>query len=486
MRCRAELKRVQWEASRHPSASSRLLIAVNAPNQSSDDVRVLEFTEKESAWSIRNTIRDSHAPVLLLVHPELVREGCRLLRDKDDLCLADTPWDLIEFRLCRLKANANKGLDGLTALRSRKELIRYLDDCCTEAAADRPVSVVLLDLDQFKAFNDHHGHAAGDALLVECAQLLNEYSSREFFVARFGGEEFVLVSRLDEQATRRTAESIRLSVSSREFAGNLRVTTSIGISTTTVPLEVSDLLSYADEALYAAKAGGRNQVYTWNQLKKESSDAGEDVDVAGLENRARVFSERVTSLITRRSRRLIADLKLDATTDPLTQLYNRRYLDSQLIEELNRAHAEDYPLTIALIDVDHFGEVNKQYGWPTGDTVLRQVSCLVRSNIRATDWAGRYGGEEFCLVLVNTTLSQSRVVLERLRSAVEDTRFLSTAGQPLALTISVGAAELGASIESPLQLVELASTQTLAAKNAGRNRVYPLLLPTPHEALHVM
>ena len=179
-------------------------------------------------------------------------------------------------------------------------------------------------------------------------------------------------------------------------------------------------------------------------------------------------------------------MKLDATTDPLTQLYNRRYLNSQLVEELNRAQAEDYPLAIALVDVDHLGQINKQSGWPTGDTVLRQVSCLIRSNIRATDWAGRYGGKEFCLVLVNTTLSQSQVVQERLRSAVEGTRFLSTAGQPLAITISVGAAELGASIESPLQLVELASTQTLAAKSAGHNRVYRLLLPTRYEALPVM
>ncbi len=232
---------------------------------------------------------------------------------------------------------------------------------------------------------------------------------------------------------------------------------------------MSELLSQADEALYAAKAGGRNLVYTWNQLKAESKHAGEDVDLAGLENRARVFSERVTSFITRRSRTLIKGLKHDATTDPLTQMYNRRYLDTQLAAELTAAQREGYPLCLALIDVDHFGMVNKTYGWPTGDAVLRQVSELIQSNLRKTDWVGRYGGEEFCVVLVGASLKQSRTVLERLRLAVENASFSSSDGAPLMVTISVGVVEYDGDAGSPLELLERASRQTLAAKNAGRN-----------------
>lgn len=449
--------------------SSRLLCVGDDRSAECCDVRVLEFSDEKDALEIHHTIASQCTPVLLLVGNTLLDEACALVREDDDICLIDSPWKLIEHRICRLQKSAATRLDELTALRSRKELTRYLGDCCQDASPERPVSVILLDLDHFKGLNDQHGHALGDSLLVECGHLLNEYSSRDFFVARFGGEEFVLVSRLDEAATRRTAEQIRLSIASHEFSCGIGITTSVGISTADAPVDVSDLLSQADEALYAAKAGGRNLVYTYNQLEMESSHAGEDVDLTVLENRARVFSERVTSFITRRSRSLIAGLKHDATTDPLTQIYNRRYLDDQLSIEVATAVREDYPLCIALIDVDHFGQVNKVHGWPTGDAVLKQVSALIQSNLRKTDWVGRYGGEEFCVVLVNATLDHARIGLERLRTTIEQASFESTSGVPLAVTISIGVVEYDGSETTPLQLLEHVSQLTLAAKNDGRN-----------------
>lgn len=438
------------------------------------DVRVLEFSDKKNVLRLHHTLATQATPVLLLVSNNLVEQATAMLRDEDDLCLIDSPWALIEHRLCGLQKSAAKRLDELTALRSRKELIRYLGECCTEASTAQPVSVILLDLDHFKALNDQHGHAIGDGLLVECGRLLNEYASRSFFVARFSGEEFVLVSRLDQGATRRTAENICRSIAAHEFSSGISMTCSIGIGTAEAPSDVSDLLSQADDALYAAKAGGRDQVYTYDQLKAESSHAGEDVDVTGLENRARVFSERVTNLITRRSRSLIRGLKHDAETDPLTQIYNRRYLDSQLATELTTAQNRGCPLCVGLIDVDHFGQVNKVHGWPTGDVVLRQVSSLIQSNLRKTDWVGRYGGEEFCVVLVGASLEQSRVVLERLRAAVESASFQSTTGVRMTITISVGVVEFDGNSGNPpepMELLDLASQRTLAAKNGGRNRV---------------
>ncbi|MCH2209802.1 MAG: GGDEF domain-containing protein [Fuerstiella sp.] len=484
MLCSKKLIRVHWFAGAPYSSSSRLEIKpcdLSTDDCSGEcDVRVLEFFDKKNALKIRNIVTSHKTPVLLLVGNDCFDEAFDLIREEDDLCLIDSPWMLIEHRLCRLQKNAANRLDSLTALRSRKELIRHLGECCAEADSSRPVSVIFLDLDHFKALNDQHGHAVGDNLLVECGELLNEYTSQDFFVARFGGEEFVLVSRLDEESTRRTAEHIRITIASHEFPGQIRMSTSIGISTTETSMEVSDLLSQADEALYAAKAGGRDLVYTWNQLKAESSSAGEDVDVTGLENHARVFSERVTSFITRRSKKLISGLKHEASTDGLTQIYNRRYLDSQLSVELAAAEQHAYPLCIALIDVDHFGQVNKTHGWPTGDLVLKQVSSLIQSNLRKTDWVGRYGGEEFCVVLIDATLSQARFVLERLRSAVEKSLFESTAGVPLAVTISIGLVEQDVADTTPVQLLERASRETLAAKNAGRN----CLRPQPEQRVH--
>ncbi|MCH2203152.1 MAG: GGDEF domain-containing protein [Fuerstiella sp.] len=473
MFCSKKLIRVHWCADTPHSPSSRLQITPCDSSSVACDVRVLEFFDKKNVLKIRNAVASQTTPVLLLVGNDCLHEAYSLIREEDDLCLIDSPWNLIEHRLCRLHRNVATRLDSLTALRSRKELIRHLGECCAEADASRPVSVIFLDLDHFKALNDQHGHAVGDNLLVECGELLNEYTSQDFFVARFGGEEFVLVSRLDEESTRRTAEHIRITIASHEFPCEIRMSTSIGISTTEVSMDVSDLLSQADEALYAAKAGGRNLVYTWNQLKAESSNAGEDVDVTGLENRARVFSERVTSFITRRSKKLITGLKHEASTDALTQIYNRRYLDSQLSVEVAAAQRDAYPLCIALIDVDHFGQVNKIHGWPTGDLVLRQVSSIIQSNIRKEDWVGRYGGEEFCVVFVDATLSTARSVLERLRSAVQDSRFESTDGVPLEVTISIGVVEQDGASTTPLQLLEHASRQTLAAKNAGRNCLRP-------------
>jgi len=451
------------------STSSRFEVVADGEPSQAYDLQVLEFSSQKDALQIHHTLATQSVPVLLLASQNCLGDACRLARDEDDICLVGSPWKLIEHRLMRLYRSAVTRRDSLTALRSRKELIRYLGECCAEANSHRPVSVVLLDMDHFKGLNDQHGHAAGDSLLVECGRILKEYTSPELFVARFGGEEFVLVSRLDEQSTRQTAEQIRLSISSHEFSNSIRMSTSIGISTTDHPVDVSELLSQADEALYAAKAGGRNLVYSYNQLKAESSHAGEDVDLAGLENRARVFSERVTSFITQRSRTLIAGLKHDASTDALTQMYNRRYLDDHLAIEVTSAQREESPLCVALLDVDHFGQINKIHGWPTGDSVLRQIAALIQANIRGTDWVGRYGGEEFCIVLTNTSLTQARIVLERLRRTVEGESFESTSGVNLTVTVSIGAVECIGIGTTPLQLLEQASTQALAAKNAGRN-----------------
>lgn len=469
MFCPAEPVRVRWSASVACSTSSRFEIVTDDDTPQACDLLVVEFSSEKDALPIHHTLSTQPGPVLLLASQECMGDACGLAREEDDICLIGSPWQLIEHRLMRLYRTAMAGRDALTALRSRKELIRYLGECCAEANSHRPVSVILLDMDHFKALNDKHGHAIGDSLLVECGQILNDYTSQDLFVARFGGEEFVLVSRLDEKSTRQTAEQIRLSVASHQFCNSIRMSTSIGITTTESPGDVSDLLRQADEALYAAKAGGRNLVYSYNQLKAESSSAGEDVDLASLENRARVFSERVTSFITQRSRTIIEGLKHDASTDALTQMYNRRYLDHQLAVEVTAAQREESLLCVALLDVDHFGQINKRHGWPTGDAVLRQVAGLIQSNIRGTDWVGRYGGEEFCIVLTNTSLEQARIVLERLRRTVEGEIFESTTGTELTVTVSIGAVECSGIGTTPLQLLEQASTQAFAAKSAGRN-----------------
>lgn len=165
-------------------------------------------------------------------------------------------------------------------------------------------------------------------------------------------------------------------------------------------------------------------------------------------------------------------LHKEANTDALTQLFNRRYLDKQLVEEFNMAIVNDRDLCIALVDLDHFGEVNKVHGWPTGDRTLCTVAETITRSIRAADWVGRYGGEEICIVMPDTNLEQAMTVCERVRRATDLSQCSTTSGQPLRITVSIGIVELDrASDQSVTQLIERVSRMTLKAKSSGRNQV---------------
>jgi diguanylate cyclase (GGDEF)-like protein len=205
----------------------------------------------------------------------------------------------------------------------------------------------------------------------------------------------------------------------------------------------------------------------YRQLQANCEQSGQDTSIASLENRTRVLSDRVARFVTLKCGKLVNQVRQAADIDALTLFYSRGYLDRRLAKEVKDSRV---PFCVAFADVDHFGEINKQFGWPTGDKVLREVGDLIRTHLREHDWVGRYGGEEFCIVMQNTTLTDSFPILERLRQAVESYEFRSTKGSPLAVTMSVGAVE-STSNEDHEQLVERASARALDAKQGGRNRV---------------
>jgi two-component system cell cycle response regulator len=128
-------------------------------------------------------------------------------------------------------------------------------------------------------------------------------------------------------------------------------------------------------------------------------------------------------------------------------------------------------LTIALLDLDHFHGVNANFGWPTGDRVLRQFANIATSHIRQVDWLACYGGEEFCLVMTETDLQLGCEVAERIRRQVESCRISSIDGRTVSFTVSIGVARLTANVDGVVNLVELASNGLQEAKRAGRNRV---------------
>ncbi|MBY5362404.1 PleD family two-component system response regulator [Rhizobium leguminosarum] len=161
-----------------------------------------------------------------------------------------------------------------------------------------------------------------------------------------------------------------------------------------------------------------------------------------------------------------------AVTDPLTGLYNRRYLDNHLNVLFNRSMARGRPLSVLITDIDRFKHVNDTYGHDGGDEVLREFASRVRSTIRGADLACRHGGEEFVVVMPDTSPEIAATVAERLRAAIESAPFmLKHSGEALNVTASFGIASRIASVLTPDQLIKQADLALYEAKNTGRNRV---------------
>ncbi|UNK36893.1 PleD family two-component system response regulator [Shinella sp. H4-D48] len=161
-----------------------------------------------------------------------------------------------------------------------------------------------------------------------------------------------------------------------------------------------------------------------------------------------------------------------AVTDGLTGLHNRRYLDNHLKLLIDRATARGRALSVCITDIDRFKLVNDTYGHDAGDVVLREFASRVRSAVRGADLACRYGGEEFVLVMPDTTPEMAAGVAERLRAIVESEPF-QIPGKDIALSVtaSLGIAAMLPGGDTPDALLKRADTALYEAKRSGRNRV---------------
>jgi diguanylate cyclase (GGDEF)-like protein len=160
-----------------------------------------------------------------------------------------------------------------------------------------------------------------------------------------------------------------------------------------------------------------------------------------------------------------------ARQDPLTRLYNRRYLEENLEREFAASKRYNFPLSIAMVDIDHFKEINDAFSHQIGDDVLRLVGQILESNCRGVDFAARYGGEEFVLVFPQTDLTGALVACERVRQRVESHNW-SSIHPHLKVTISIGVSS-DPTLPNHEKLLAAADEQLYAAKRAGRNRVFP-------------
>jgi two-component system, cell cycle response regulator len=161
-----------------------------------------------------------------------------------------------------------------------------------------------------------------------------------------------------------------------------------------------------------------------------------------------------------------------ALTDELTGLYNRRYVFAHLNELLARMPEGGNDTAVMLFDIDHFKQVNDRHGHPAGDQVLRELAGRAMRQVRSVDLVGRLGGEEFIVVMPETSLAGATVVAERVRAAVAEELFeLQGEGRMLPVTISAGIAVIGQVNDGLEGLLKRADDALYAAKNAGRNRV---------------
>ncbi len=168
--------------------------------------------------------------------------------------------------------------------------------------------------------------------------------------------------------------------------------------------------------------------------------------------------------------RLYNEVEDKAITDSLTRMHTRRHLGERCEEEFRRARLRKAPLAILMIDVDHFKKVNDQHGHLTGDMVLRETARIISLQVREIDIAGRYGGEEFCVILPDTDKAGALVVAERIREAVHAHR-IKAYDASLAVTISLGVAAFPDDAAQVDELMDKADWALYRAKRSGRNRV---------------
>lgn len=173
---------------------------------------------------------------------------------------------------------------------------------------------------------------------------------------------------------------------------------------------------------------------------------------------------------------LIRKLNHLSTTDSLTGLLNRRALNDILDHEIDRASRYSSDLSLILCDIDRFKLINDTYGHRAGDLTLPAISQSLKSTLRKADVIGRYGGDEFMMILPETSLSGATSLAEKIRAAVENTELELPEGKLTRMSMSIGVASCCATVENSDTIVARADAALYTSKQAGRNRVSAVAL----------
>jgi diguanylate cyclase len=212
----------------------------------------------------------------------------------------------------------------------------------------------------------------------------------------------------------------------------------------------------------ADREGLRSIVESLVQTTKEMEQANQH-----LEDRLSASKQEINQL-----QENLEVVRAESLTDPMTGLANRKYFDDTLASAITDADARNEPLSLLMIDIDHFKKFNDTWGHLTGDQVLRLVASSLKQNVKGQDIAARYGGEEFSVILPSTQLRSALTVADHIRRAVMSKELMKrSTGEHLGrITVSIGVASWGKG-ENSQSLIERADDCLYAAKRSGRNRV---------------
>lgn len=356
--------------------------------------------------------------------------------------------------------------DALTGGRNRRAFDAELNSRIAEWKRCRtPFSLMMIDVDHFKKFNDTHGHLAGDEVLRNVARNLRQCVRQMDVVARYGGEEFAIImpaTNLTGAEPGAITAGAHIASCRCEFQGKtLQVTVSGGLAQAQTEEDATMLIERADEALYAAKQGGRNRVYVHvgNGVRPAGTSAVAALPVPS-DSAAKPAS--ASSPPVELPERKDDELRTDAQTG----LLNRTAFCEEVRRRVAEAHRYDTKLSLMLVKLDTLARFANRTNDPTAELMVRTVSQFLSVGMREMDLVARYESDVFAVLLPGTPLNQATGVAERLCGAVARCP-LRSKDPELHLSIITGLAELLGGDDSTAILKRAESALEAAGKPAA-------------------
>jgi len=337
--------------------------------------------------------------------------------------------------------------DPLTGLANRRALDDELSRCFAAFQRSGLVfSLIMLDVDHFKRFNDTQGHQAGDEVLRGMARILRRYAREMDLVARYGGEEFaVVLPGINAKDAAASAQRIRAAIDATHIcfqSADLHVTASLGIAEVVPGEDVATLIQRADAALYASKKAGRNRVHRHDGHHIQSVNAAPETPAP-----ANLLAAAKDPAPPETPRPAPAPPSAPATSSPAevarvfrAGLCNRTELCIILARRMSERGRNGPPVSVLLIRIDGFAEIVARRGSRAANMAMRAAGQFLAAAVRDMDLVALYDEATFAVLLPSTTLMHVAGVAERLREAVARTA-LTMDNAPLRFTLSLGYAE---------------------------------------------